>query len=100
MRLVITGLEYTGKTSLTMKIVEMIEAATGKKSPYHDHYWPKIVEEGYASLYSRARHFAYARALQITYKVAISYFLIGGVILVYAVIGLLHKQHPPRSPHV
>lgn len=42
MRLVITGLEYTGKTSLTLKIVEMIESATGKRSPYHDHYWPEI----------------------------------------------------------
>ena len=42
MRLVITGLEYTGKTSLTLKIVELIESSTGKRSPYHDHYWPEI----------------------------------------------------------
>ena len=42
MRLVITGLEYSGKTTLTLKIVEMIETATGKRSPYHDHYWPEI----------------------------------------------------------
>ena len=42
MRLAITGLEYTGKTSLTLKIVELIESATGKRSPYHDHYWPEI----------------------------------------------------------
>ncbi len=42
MRLVITGLEYSGKTSLTLKIVEMIEKTTGIRSPYHDHYWPEI----------------------------------------------------------
>jgi hypothetical protein len=42
MKLVITGLEYTGKTSLTLKIVELIESSTGKRSPYHDHYWPEI----------------------------------------------------------
>jgi hypothetical protein len=42
MRLVITGLEYSGKTALTMKIVEMIRETTGKRSPYHDHYWPEI----------------------------------------------------------
>jgi len=42
LRLVITGLEYSGKTALTMKIVEMIEETTGKRSPYHDHYWPEI----------------------------------------------------------
>ena len=42
MRLVITGLEYSGKTTLTLKIVELIQKTTGKRSPYHDHYWPEI----------------------------------------------------------
>jgi len=61
------------------------------------HYWAKIVEEGYGSSYARARHCAYTRALQVTYMVTISYFVIGGVILVYAVTGLLHKTHSPES---
>ena len=29
MRLVITGLEYSGKTALTMKVVDLIEETTG-----------------------------------------------------------------------
>ena len=42
MRRVITGLEYSGKTSLVLKIADLIEETTGKKSPYHDHYWPEL----------------------------------------------------------
>lgn len=42
MRLIITGLEYSGKTSLTQTVVDWIERTMGTKPPLHDHYWPEI----------------------------------------------------------
>lgn len=61
------------------------------------HYWPKVVEEGYSSMYAQARHYAYARALQITYKVTISSFVVGGAVMLFAAIGFLHKKRSTGS---
>ena len=42
MRLIITGLEYSGKTALAQAIVDWIAEAMGEKTGVHDHYWPTI----------------------------------------------------------
>jgi hypothetical protein len=42
MRLVITGLEYSGKSSLGGAVVEWIGETMGQETGLHDHYWPTI----------------------------------------------------------
>ena len=42
MRLVITGLEYSGKSSLGNAVVEWIGKTMGTETGLHDHYWPTI----------------------------------------------------------